>query len=58
MKSLKNNEKHLNLITNWFVNRVRSNVAFESSSQERPIYLEAHGCYDMGHDCDTASVSG
>jgi hypothetical protein len=55
---MNSNEKHLNLITNWYANRVRSNVAFESSSQERPIHLEAHGCYDMGHDCDTASVFG
>jgi hypothetical protein len=56
MKSPKQNEVHLNPITNWILNRMQRNVAPETSSQEGSVYLEAHGCYDMGHDCDTANL--
>jgi len=57
MKSPKRNEVHLNPFTNWILNRMQRNVAPETSSQEGSVNSEAHGCYDMGYDCDATSLS-
>ena len=57
-KSMNYNETHIDPISSWITYWLQRNVASESSGQEGPFHLEAHGCYDMGYDCDTASVFG
>jgi len=48
---------HLSPIANWILNRMQRNVAPKASREEGPFHLEAHGCYDMGYDCDTTNLS-
>jgi hypothetical protein len=57
MNSLNKNEIHLDSISSWIAYWMQRNVALEASSQEGPFYLEAHGCYDMGYDCDATNLS-
>jgi hypothetical protein len=52
------NEAHIDPISSWITYWLQRNVASESSREEGPFHLEAHGCYDMGYDCDTVSVFG
>ena len=49
-------ETQLNPNSNWVIDGMQCNVAYEPCNQEGPIHPEAHGCYDMGYDSDTTSV--
>jgi hypothetical protein len=55
---MNSNETHIYSISSWITYWLQRNLAPESSSQEGPFNLEAHGCYDMGYDCDTTSLFG
>jgi hypothetical protein len=41
-----------------FAQWMLSRMASKESGPERPFDFEAHGCYDMGYDCDSTSISG
>jgi hypothetical protein len=40
-----------------FAQWMLSRMAPKDSGSQGPVDFEAHGCYDMGYDCDSADLS-
>jgi hypothetical protein len=41
-------------LAKWMLSR----MALKEGHPEGPLDVEAHGCYDMGYDCDSADLFG
>jgi hypothetical protein len=43
---------------NPFIEWLLSKLAPSEGGKQGPIDFEAHGCYDMGYDCDSSDLFG